>query len=496
MISIRRLVLALLYAANALGSETRTPLTGIELSILDEDALAYGTFQSHNQKVASTENGIFVTHIRKSNTKYTAQQWRLSRSNDGGKSFNTVFEDTHATSAPALETDQQGRLFFCRPDFLNGNAYLYKLDPSRPEAKPQVFTLTGGAAGKYCLLLDERRQQLYWFAHNNTFHIVGLDGAVRTNMTLLTAGKRAVLQYPHLTLGADGTLFAGWTTSRPTGYLYHSVHAIKSFNGGQSWQSLDGRRLELPIVADDSGLSTQISKDNEFDVHTWLSAFMEKDGKLHFVYWAETNPQRQWYRRYDTTTGKPEIEKENIFDKQEKPNESGAFAARRTVPDSTLYFVSTVDNRKRLACLASDDNGRSWYEYAVSDRLFPFRAYSIGAARDLTRDGMMVGTFTDVVEKAKSYYEDHSGHVYFFRIQAGLCRASLRESNYRAGQLEFVFDEIHGQPAQIRLGYDDDSWSDWHEFAPRLALATNRKPQRYQLRSRLDVLSPPRTIQK
>src|SRR5262245_44095455 len=123
MVPARRLVLAILCAANALGSETRLPpLTGIELSVLDEDALAYGTFQSHNQKVVSTENGIFVTHIRKSNTNYTAQQWRLSRSNDGGKSFSTVFEDTQATSAPALEADRQGRLFFCRPDFLNGNA--------------------------------------------------------------------------------------------------------------------------------------------------------------------------------------------------------------------------------------------------------------------------------------------------------------------------------------------------------------------------------------
>jgi len=499
MFAIGLLALALLSGANAPGDELRRPpLTGIELSLLDHDAIAFGTFQSHNQKVVSTRHGLFVTHVRKSNTNYTAQQWRLSRSVDGGKSFTTIFEDTHATSAPAIEADRQGNLFFCRPDFLDGNAYLYRLDPSRTDVRPQISKLTGGAAGKYCLLLDEPRQQLYWFAHNNTFHVAALNGTVRTNITLLAPGRRAYLQYPHLNLDADGTLFAAWTTSRPTGYLYHSVHAIKSPDGGQTWQTLDGRRLELPIIADDSGPATQISKDSEFDVHTWLSAFMVKDGKLHFVYWAETKPQRQWYRRYDVATGRAEIETENIFAnrEQEKPNDSGAFAARRAVADSTLYFVSTLEDRKRLACLASDDNGRTWYEYAISDRRFPFRVYSIGTARDLTSDGMIAGTFTDVEEKAKLYYDDNSGHVYFFRIQAGLCRASVHKFTFRAGRARLAFDEVRGQPDQIRLGFADGSWSDWHPFAPQLDIPTKRKPQQCQLKSRLNVLSPPQKLPK
>ena len=489
--------LAIICVVSAWGDETRLPpLTGIEISPLDDDAIAYGTFQSHNQKVVSTERGIFVTHIRKSNTNYTAQQWRLSQSVDGGKSFTTLFEDTHATSAPALEADRDGNLFFCRPDFTDGNAYLYRLDPSRAGAQPQVSKLPGGAAGKYCLLLDEPRRQLYWFAHNNTFHVAALDGTVRTNLTLLTAGKTAVLQYPHLTLDADGTLFAGWTTSMPTGYLYRSVQAIKSPDAGQTWQSLAGRRLELPIIADDSGPSTQISKDSEFGVHTWLSAFMAKDAKLHLVYWAATRPERQWYIRYDQATGQRELETETIFAsrRQEKPNDSGAFAARRTVRGSTLYFVSTIDERKRLACLASDDNGRTWYEYALSDRLFPYRVYSIGAARDLTRDGMIIGTFTDVAENAKTYYEDHSGHVYFFRIQAGLCRAGLREFSYQAGRARLAFGDVHGQPEQIRLRFADGSSGEWHPFAAQLDIPAKSEPQQYQLQGRLGVASPPQDL--
>jgi cephalosporin-C deacetylase-like acetyl esterase len=472
------------------------PLTGIEISSLDDDAIAYGTFQSHNQKVVSTRHGIFATYIRKSNTNYTAQQWRLSRTLDGGKSFTTIFEDTHATSAPALEADQAGNLFFCRPDFIDGNAYLYRLEPSRADARPRISKLPGGAAGKYCLLLDEPRRQLYWFAHNDTLHTVALDGTVRTNVTLLTAGKTAVLQYPHLTLDADGTLFAGWTTSMPTGYLYHSVHAIKSPDGGQTWRSLEGKPLEPSIPADDSGPSTQVSKSSEFGVHSWLSAFMAKDAKLHLVYWAETKPQRQWYIRYDEATGKRELETETIFASRprEKPNDSGAFAARRTVSGSTLYFVSTIDERKRLACLASDDNGRTWYEYALSEQLFPYRVYSIGTARDLTPDGMIVGTFTDLAEKAKSYYEDHSGHVYFFRIQAGLCRARLESFSHTAGREQLAFGEIHGQPELIRLGFADGSSSKWHPFAAQIDIPAKNEPQQYQLKSRLGVVSPPQSL--
>ena len=112
-------------------------------------------------------------------------------------------------------------------------------------------------------------------------------------MILLSHGKWAYLQYPHLTLGRDGTLYAAWTTQKHGKYVYRSIHAIKSTDGGISWKTLEGQSLELPIVDDDTGPATRISRDDEMDVHTFLSAFMAKDGKLHFVYWSENSPQRQ-----------------------------------------------------------------------------------------------------------------------------------------------------------------------------------------------------------
>jgi hypothetical protein len=388
----------------------------IELTQVDAKAIAYATFQSHNQKVVSNRYGIFITYVRSAADNYMAQHWLLAHSTNGGRTFQALFEETRATSAPALETDRGGELYLTRPDFADGNAYLSRF--ATPSAKPITTTLVGGSAGKYCQLLDETRQRVYFFAHNGTFHVTGTDGAVRKTIRLLVAGPKAVTQYPHLTLGDDGTLYAAWTTNALNAYLYRSIQAMKTADGGETWVTLDGKPLKVPIVSDDSGPTTRISRDDELDVHSWLSAFLFKQGKLHFVYWAKTSPERQRYLRYDAVTGRKEQDIEPIFAHRtpKQPNDSGVLMTDLANPDSPMYFVSTLDDCKRLACLVSPDNGTTWREFAISDRVFPRRVYSIGGARNLTSEGEIIGTFTDVAQSAKVYTEPHSGTVYFFRI--------------------------------------------------------------------------------
>lgn len=396
----------------------KTPLP-IELTLVDDQAIAFATFQSHNKKVVSNRNGFFLSYVKESNDDYSAQLWRLVHSTDGGKTFETVFEETRACSAPPIETAGDGRLFLARPDFKDGNAYLTRLNAAGDD--PQHTTFEGGSAGKYCLLLDEPRGQLYYFAHNGTFHVAGTDGEVRQNTKLLVPGKHAVVQYPHLSLDDEGVLYAAWTTNHLSMYLYRSIQAMKSRDGGKTWMTLDNKPLEIPIVDDDTGPTTRISGDDELDVHTWLSGIMVKDDKLHFAYYAKTEPQRQRYVRYDAATGEKELDIEPLFAEREQTevNDSGTLVADRSTSGSPLYFVSTIDDRKRLACLVSYDNGATWQEYAVSNRLFDHRVYSIGAARDVTDEGYIVGTFTDVAYAgAETYYEPNSGRVYFFRIKA------------------------------------------------------------------------------
>lgn len=388
----------------------------IELTRIDDQAIAYATFQSHNQKVVSNRHGIFLTYIRAATPDYLAQTWRLVQSTDHGQTFTTRLEETRATNPPVLETDRHGTLYLTRPDFQDGNAYLSRF--ATPELAPAETTLVGGSAGKFCQLLDEPRNRVFYFAHNGTFHVTGTDGEVQKTKTLLVPGPKAVTQYPHLTLGDDGTLFAAWTTNSLNEYLYRSIQAMKSADGGETWVTLDGKPLTLPIVSDDTGPTTRISRDDELDVHSWLSAFLFKQGKLHFVYWAKTNPQRQRYLRYDAGTGKLELDQEPIFDRQTpaEPNDAGLLVTDPANPAAPLYFVSTIENRKRLACLESTDNGSNWHEFAVSDKSFPHRVYSIGGARSLTAAGEIIGTFTDVVATAQLYTEANSGTVWFFRI--------------------------------------------------------------------------------
>lgn len=154
-----------------------------------------------------------------------------------------------------------------------------------------------------------------------------------------------------------------------------------------------------------------------------------------------------------------------------------------------------MDDRHRLACLASDDNGRSWYEYAVSDRLFSLRVYSIGTARELTATGEIIGVFTHVDPGAKTYYEDDSGDVYFFRIQAGLCRAEIARLVLRDRRVQIAFDHIRGQPAELRLGLANDMWSPWQNFAQECTIPVEGTPVRYQLKSRLGVISDPQPLE-
>lgn len=472
-------------------------LADIDVKLVDDHAIAFATFQSHNQKIVSNRHGLFLAYLKAAKEDYMAQTWRLVHSSDGGRTFKTLHEATHATNPPVLETDSLGNLFLIRPDFKDGNAYLYRFNAADKWKTPAISTIPRGSAGKFCMVLDEPRKQLYYFAHNNTFHIVALDGKVRSSVDLIRPGKSGYLQYPHLTLDADGTLYAAWTSlkddnSTPNGYIYWDIHAVRSSDGAANWQKLDGTQLQIPIVADETGPTDRITRDDEFKFHSWLSAFMVKDRKLHVAYWVKSHPQRQRYVRYNVNGGKPDVDIEPMIHETaiEQRNDNGAFAARRSIKESTLYFVTAIEDRRRLACLASDDNGKTWYRYATGATKYPHRVYSIGTARNLTADGGILGTFTDVRESAKTYYEPNSGRVHLFRIPAGISKAKVAEIYEHDGRVEIKFGLTRGQPAFIQFSSDKKSWTEWQPFASSLVVPLSKVPAFYRLKSRLEVVSP------
>ncbi|MFH1269393.1 MAG: BNR-4 repeat-containing protein, partial [Planctomycetota bacterium] len=378
----------------------------------DDEAVGYATFQSHNQKVVWNRRGIFTTHIRTRNEPYTAQTWRLSRSTDGGRTFSTIHEAVDATNPPVLETDDDDNLYLVRPDFQDGNAYLYRFLAEKEFRDPIVTTIPGGSAGKFAMIRDKERGRLYYFAHNNTFHVVGLDGEIRGKSQLIRAGTNAVLQYPLLSMDSDGTLHAAWTTQKHGQYLYWDIHHMLSPDGGASWRNLSGEALSPPVTADDTGPALRITLDDEFEVHTWLSSFVVKEGKVHCLYMAQTDPPRQHYMRFDVATGERDVHVEPEFrgESIRLQGLGGFFAASSGRAGSPLYCV--MADGGHLACLVSRDNGETWHDFAKSEETF--HIYSPGGCRELTGDGSILGTFTD--QHGSNLTPDRKSKVYFFKI--------------------------------------------------------------------------------
>ena len=256
--------------------------------VVDSQAHGYATFQSHNQKVLANSKGVFMTHLRTRNPSYTAQQWRLSFSDDNGQHFSTLYEETNATNPPVIESDSEGNLYLIRADFVDGNAFLYRFLASESYRHPTQTLIPNGAAGKYAMAIDEERNRIYFFAHNNTFHILGFDGTVQRSVHLLKPGDQAILQYPLLFPSPTGELYAAWTTQKHDVYLYWDIHRIQSADGGLTWNTPLGNALHPPLPADDPGIGTWVIKDDEYQVHTWLSSFAVTQNKVHYLYLAQT----------------------------------------------------------------------------------------------------------------------------------------------------------------------------------------------------------------
>jgi hypothetical protein len=417
--SLAKVALRIVVLTAALGTMRSTvapaamqPPARVEITCVDERAIGYATFQSHNQKVVANRHGIFVTHLRTRNESYASQTWRLSRSRDRGQTFETVYEDTHATNPPVLETDRDGNVYLVRVDFDQGDGYLYRFPAETDFQQPRITRIPGAAAGKYAMILDAEREQLYFFSHNNTFHRIRLDGVVEQRVNLLRAGTNAVLQYPLLSLDDRGRLHAAWTTQRHGEYLYWDIHHMVSIDGAESWQNLDGGRLNVPVVADDTGGAMRVTQDDEFTGHTWLSSCLARNGKLHLLYLAQTKPSRQHYIRYDIASAKRDIHITPQFRGAsiELRGLDGYFVANRNQL-STIYCVG--HDQGRLACLVSRDDGATWHDYARSPQRFSL--YSVGGFRCTTHDDCIVGTFTD--QHGSNLTTDRNSKVYFFRIR-------------------------------------------------------------------------------
>ncbi len=197
-------------------SKGRVPGGGtVELTCVDDRACGFGTFQSHNQKVVSNANGIFMTYLRENNEKDPGKGnvWRLMRSVDGGKTFSVVYEGRNNCRAPCIETDRRGNLYLAHPEYgssakRKSEFHFYRFSAARKYKGPGISVFPNvGCASKYAMAYDAKRKRFYIATQYGQLLTVGENGKLLAKRAVLKSrGPKAGTQYPLLQVDRAGKL--------------------------------------------------------------------------------------------------------------------------------------------------------------------------------------------------------------------------------------------------------------------------------------------------
>jgi hypothetical protein len=399
-------------------------LTTIEIIALDEDVSDYATFQSHNQKVVQNGRGIFLTYL-KSTDRNDKSRWKLLWSKDQGKTFHELYESEGFTKAPCVETDELDNIYVMNSDWVETKTYFYKF-LAEDEYRTHIATvLENVSGGKYAMGYDKCRKLIYYFLHDGDFVILNGEGALVRREKIVRHTLSNVLQYPHVYVEPCGHIHAAWTTQRRNTAKIHywSLHHMVSTDGGLTWKRLTGEAIQQPVSCDESGESDLITPKEELNESTsrWLNNFIVANNRLHFAYIVRPHPPAVGIslHRYVSIDLKSS-ERSPVRDWELSTDAlSGFFVSSPVDQSCPLYYVSFSE--KDLTCLVSDDNGRNWRVYARGPKEVKFGApYAIGGFREVTTDGYIIGTFTDIRPPVEA--KSQKPILYFFKIKTGLSK--------------------------------------------------------------------------
>ena len=378
--------------------KTESECNELCISQVAQTGYVMATFQSHNQKVVSNSNGIFITYDSEASGNET---WHLDRSTDGGQTWSSVYTRTIATRAPAIETDSSNNIYLAHPDYDDGDdpIYFYRFLASSNYTNPSISKFDGHPSdAKHSMAYDASRGYCYFATqYGKILTINASTGALVTSQQVLTTGDNSYPQYQHLAMDSSNNLHLGWTT----GSAYYSIHHVYSTNGGANWYNMgSGSALTTPFKCDDSGPATMISYADETSVSTWLANMLPKGDKVHFCYVAWTTPQRIHYMRYDRGTGVREIDTwtdaNNVWGGDLinlRPYDAFFTTDDISDPNSPLYAVSNESyGAGYISALVSTDNGSTWSDYATTAT--PIGSYAMGGSRMVTSDGTIIGAYT------------------------------------------------------------------------------------------------------
>lgn len=377
------------------------------------------TFQSHNVKIVENNLGLFAVYLIKTNiprgkVKISAEQFRSTFRVVKIGQDNTVseiFRATHATSTPpVLLTDTNNNLYLISVDHRVINKqyehiYFYKL---RWNAKNQSyesvlrtrFLSPLGQTGKFAAVIDNQRNRIY-YTRKGRFYELDFSGKVQFQAELITKGKHAGPQYPHIILDRKRLYFA-WTSASLVGFKdsgaanYYDIHFMYSDDYGRHW--FGKSQIKTPLTADSNQAPPVVFADEKAkENNNWLANMHAYKQNLHFFYMA-VRPSGQTHRYVSYRVRGKENRGEVIH------NIDGLGEALINIhsPDgffvsdeSFLYLVAKTKD-SRVVILQSDDVGGNWRVYALSEPIQTSnKIYALSGMPQLTRNGEIVGMFTE-----------------------------------------------------------------------------------------------------
>lgn len=498
-------VVAAWVVASSSAAHAGPGLTDVNLTLVEENISFRATFQSHNQKIAQTPSGdIFMVFVRHE----ANGAWRLWRSIDGGATWTVVYDNdaTHRSPgvSPVLETDENGNIYLClNNQYAPGTIFFYRFLASENYTTAHITSQSNsGGYGKFAMEYDQPRQQFYFVGQygvdNQTyFQKINKDGTfngARTKLTVAGTGG-AGGSYPCLCL-RDGVLHLMYTNGSIATGQYYDIHHVQTPDGGATWQKFDGTAVSVPWVCD-TDATDRITTGGDADYSVFGSNMLIRGSKAYFMYprYADSS---QHFARYHIPTGVRDVDIEPTWSGGQIRiyHLDGYLCARSAAPITTLYAISSLAGEEKVNCLASDNDGATWYDYAQSARM-PidpanpglFTAYAKSGCPEITSDNYIIGHVT-ANDAPTGSVNDQSSKVYFLKIKAGLSRANMTAAERHGQTLSFTFAGMRGQPEQIRfLPKSSQAWTEWQAFSTHVDLELIQAAVQYQLKSRLGVES-------
>jgi autotransporter-associated beta strand protein len=360
-------------------------------------------FQSHNQKIAWTANGLF----RSGQTQTGTTREIIERSTDAGATWTTIYDIGFDNRPATVEADEDANVYVIYPEPSNSRTRLLKFSASNNYAAP-VVSVTHSQAhsdSKFASAYDRVRQRLYHATQGGYVFTFDKSGNFVRGQQVFTSGSGAAPSYPHLFVDEFAVVHYAMTTADSNGYIpYQTIRYLKSLDGGQTWKAMAGTAITIPTTCASNGPSTMINLPGELNYAVWLANMHAKNGKVHFAYQTRnpSNPAgvgnpptitaHMHYMRFNGTTGVREIDSSPngegwTGDTLRINHYSASFASNPNNSSGALYAAG-IDGT-RLNALVSYDNGTSWHDYARSNSFGT--PTDPGLARAVTPDGKVIG---------------------------------------------------------------------------------------------------------